>query len=48
MDDCIVRYNINYKKFLFKTLLKSEIISPIIKSVKEDIINWKMIVVIFQ
>ena len=39
INNRIVRYNANHKKFPFKTLLKSEIINPIIKSVKKDIIN---------
>ena len=47
MDDYIVRYNINYKGFLFKILLKSEIMNSIIKLVEKDIINWKMAVIIF-
>ena len=38
MDDCIVRYNANYKRFSFKTSSKSKTINPIIESVKEDIL----------
>ena len=48
MNDCIVRYNVNYKGFSFETLLKSKIISLIIEPVKKDIINWKMAVATSQ
>ena len=47
IDDHIIKYNINYKKFLFKTLSKSKIMSFIIKLIKEDIIDWKVVVIIF-
>ena len=48
MDDCIVRYNINYKRFPFGILLKSETINPIVEPIKKDIIDQKMAVTIFQ
>ena len=46
MDNCIIKYNINYKRFPFETLSKSETISPIIKSIKKDIMDWKVVVII--
>ena len=39
IDNHIIKYNINYKRFSFKILLKSEIMNPIIKPVKKDIID---------
>ena len=48
MDDCIIRYNVNHKRFPFGTLLKSEIINLIIKSVEEDIMDWEVAVAISQ
>ena len=48
MDNCIIKYNANYKKFLFRILLKSEIMNSIIKSIKKDTINWKMAVATSQ
>ena len=48
INDCIIRYNINYKGFSFKTLLKSEIINFIVELVKKDIMDWEVIVVISQ
>ena len=48
MNNCIVRYNINYKGFSFGTSLKSEIMNSIIKLVKKDTIDWEVVVIIFQ
>ena len=48
MDDCIVRYNTNHKGFPFGTLLKSETISPIVKSVKKDIMDWEVAITTSQ
>ena len=48
MDDCIVRYNTNHKGFPFRISSKSETMSSIIKSVKKDIIDWKMAVITSQ
>ena len=48
IDDCIVRYNINYKRFLFGISLKSETMGLIIKSVEKNIMNWEVAVAIFQ
>ena len=48
IDNHIIKYNINYKRFSFKILLKSEIMNPIIKPVKKDIIDWEMTVTTFQ
>ena len=39
MNNYIIKYNINYKKFLFEILSKSKTISPIIKPVKKNTIN---------
>ena len=39
INDYITRFNNNYKKFLFGTILKSEYIKPAIKSAKKDIIK---------
>ena len=48
IDDHIIKYNINYKRFLFGISLKLEIIDLIIKLVKKDTIDWKMIIIISQ
>ena len=48
IDDCIIRYNINHKRFPFRTLLKSKTISPIIELVEEDIIDWEVAIAILQ
>ena len=48
MDDHIVKYNTNYKRFLFKTLSKLEIINPIIKPIKKNTMDWEVAVAIFQ
>ena len=48
MNDYIIKYNTNHKRFPFKTLLKSETINLIIKPVIKDIINQKMTVTTSQ
>ena len=48
INNHIIKYNTNYKRFPFKTSSKSETMSPIVKSVEEDIINWKVAVATSQ
>ena len=47
MDDYIVKYNINYKRFPFRILSKSKIISFIVELVKKDTMDWEMAVTTF-
>ena len=39
INNRIIRYNVNHKRFPFGTSSKSEIMSPIVEPVKKDIIN---------
>ena len=48
MDNRIIKYNTNHKRFPFGILSKSEIINFIIELVKKDIIDWKVAVTISQ
>ena len=48
INNHIIRYNINHKRFPFEILLKSEIINLIIKSVEKDIMDWEMAIITSQ
>ena len=46
IDNYIIKYNVNYKRFPFEILLKSEIMNSIIKLVEEDTMDWEVVVII--
>ena len=48
IDDYIIQFNNNYKEFLFKIILKSEYIEFVVELVEEDIIKWKITVIVLK